>query len=71
MKRSHVLISLIVIVFAMLAILVVSNQMGFFNDIADYNVNLEELTNELTIDNSNWSYDEENNIYYQLWKWLG
>ena len=66
MKRSHVLISLIVIVFAMLAILVVSNQMGFFNDIADYNVNLEELTNELTIDNSNWSYDEENNIYYQL-----
>lgn len=66
MKRSRKLISLIVIVFAMLAILVAANEMGFFNDGAHYNVNLNQLDKGLTIDNSNWSYDEESNIYYQL-----
>lgn len=66
MKRSRILISLIVIVFAMLAILVAANEMGFFNDSVNYNVDVNELTEKLTIDNSDWSYDEENNIYYQL-----
>ena len=66
MKRSYLLISLIIIVFALLAMLVASSEMGFFNDSAKYNVDLAELTDELTIDNSNWKYDEENNIYYQL-----
>ena len=66
MKRSYVLISLIILAFALLAMLVASSEMGFFNDSAKYNVDLAELTDELTIDNSNWKYDEENDIYYQL-----
>ena len=66
MKRSQILIFLIALIFAILAVLAVGNQMGFFNDSAHYNVDVAELTNELTIDNSNWNYDEENNIYYQL-----
>ena len=50
----------------MLAILVATSEMGFFNDSANYNVDVAELTDKLTIDNSNWNYDADNNIYYQL-----
>ena len=63
MRKRYTLIALVVAIFA---IAFVTSGMGFFNAAAHYNVNVTELTNELTIDNSNWSYDAENNIYYQL-----
>lgn len=66
MERKKLLLFLIIIVFAILALLVVTSEMGFFNNANDYEVNVADLTNELTINNSNWKYDEENNIYYQL-----
>ena len=66
MERQQLLVSLIIIVFAILAILVVASEFGLINNNASYEVNVDELANTLTIDNSNWRYDEENNIYYQL-----
>lgn len=66
MERSRILISLIILVFAIFAVLSVCSEMGFFNSMADYDVEVSELDNELTIDMASWSYDEKNNIYYQL-----
>ncbi|MBQ2962622.1 hypothetical protein [Methanobrevibacter sp.] len=66
MKRTNKLILLIAIVIAILTLLIAASEMGLLSDSDDYNVDLAELTDELTIDMSNWSYDEENNIYYQL-----
>lgn len=66
MDRSRKLITLIIIVFAMLAVLSISSELGFFDSSDDYNIDVNELTNNLTINNSDWSYDEKNDIYYQL-----
>lgn len=66
MERKHILISLIFAVFAVFAILSLASGLGLINTASHYDVDVNELTNELTIDNANWHYDEENNIYYQL-----
>ena len=63
MRKRYALIALVVAIFA---IAFVTSGMGFFNAAAHYDVNVTELTDKLTIDNSNWSYDAENDIYYQL-----
>ena len=66
MRRTNKLVLLIAVVIALLAILAAASEMGLLNDTNNYNVNLTELNEELTIDMSNWKYDEKNNIYYQL-----
>lgn len=66
MKKKHKIFSIIIVAVAIFAILAATNGMGFLNSDDNYDVNVTELTNELTIDNSKWNYDEENNIYYQI-----
>ena len=66
MERKQILISLIIIVFAIFTLLSLASGMGLISSTSNYEVDVNELTNELTIDNSNWHYDKENNIYYQL-----
>ena len=66
MKRSNKLILLIAVVIAILTLLIAASEMGLLTDTNNYNVNLTELNDELTIDMSNWKYDEKNNIYYQI-----
>ena len=66
MERKYILVSLIIAVFAIFALLSLASGLGLITNAANYDVDIAELTNELTIDNSNWSYDEKNNIYYQL-----
>ena len=66
MRRTNKLVLLIAVVIALLAILAAASELGLLNDANNYNVNLTELNDELTIDMSNWKYDEKNNIYYQL-----
>ena len=66
MERRQLLFGLAILIFAILAVLSVSGGMGLFTNANDYDVDVTELTNDLTINNSNWSYDKENNIYYQL-----
>ena len=65
MERNQKILSIIIILIAVISILV-SNGGGLFNSVANYDVDVAELNNELTIDMSNWNYDSENNIYYQL-----
>ena len=66
MDRSDKLIFLILVVLAIFAILGAAAQMGLLNDANQYNVNITEVANDLTIDMANWSYDEKNDIYYQM-----
>ena len=66
MEKRRLVIPLIIALFVGLTILAVSGGIGLFSAVSSYDVNVTEITNELTIDNTNWSYDEENNIYYQL-----
>lgn len=66
MERQQLLVSLIIIVFAILAILVVASEFGLINNNANYEVNVDELANTLTIDNSNWRYDEETTFTISL-----
>ena len=66
MNRSNKLILLIAVVIAILTLLIAASEMGLLTDTNNYNVNLTELNDELTIDMSNWKYDEKNNIYYQI-----
>ena len=67
MRRTNKLVLLIAVVIAVLAILVAASDMGLLNDANSYNVEITELNDELTIDMSNWKYDEKNNIYYRSW----
>ena len=66
MNRTNKLILLIAVVIAILTLLVAASEMGLLTDTNNYDVNLTELNEELTLDMSNWNYDEKNNIYYQL-----
>ncbi len=66
MERGQLVFGFVILIFAILAILSVSGGVGLFNNANDYDVDVAELTNELEINNSNWSYDEENDIFYQL-----
>ncbi|MBO7444230.1 MAG: hypothetical protein J6T69_05380 [Methanobrevibacter sp.] len=66
MNRTNKLILLIAVVIALLTLLVAASEMGLLTDTNNYKVNLTELNEELTLDMSNWNYDEENNIYYQI-----
>ena len=66
MERSRILISLIILVFAAFAVLSVCSHFGLINSVANYDVDVTKLDNELTVDMTNWKYDEENNIFYQL-----
>lgn len=59
-------ISIIAVLFALIAVFAIASHIGLLNSSDDYEVNVAELSSELTIDNSNWHYDKENNIYYQL-----
>ena len=54
MKRSNKLILLIAVVIAILTLLIAASEMGLLTDTNNYNVNLTELNDELTIDMSNW-----------------
>ena len=62
MEKRRLVIPLIIALFVGLTILAVSGGIGLFSAVSSYDVNVTEITNELTIDNTNWSYDEENNI---------
>ena len=64
MNRTNKLILLIAVVIAILTLLVAASEMGLLTDTNNYDVNLTELNEELTLDMSNWNYDEKNNIYY-------
>lgn len=51
---------------AILTLLVAASERGLLTDTNHYNVNLTALNDELALNMSNWKYDEENNIYYQI-----
>lgn len=65
MDRTDKLSLLITVVIGIFAVVAVAGQMGLLNDANHYDVNLTEVISDLTIDMSNWSYDEKNNVYYQ------
>ena len=66
MDQRLKILSIIIVIIAIIAIILTNNGIGLFNSAADYDVDIAELDNELTIDMSNWKYDEKNNIYYQI-----
>ena len=66
MNRTNKLFLLIAVVIAILTLLVVASERGLLTDTNHYNVNLTALNDELALNMSNWKYDEENNIYYQI-----
>lgn len=67
MEKIHkIIVILLILIVAIGAILFVSNATSLFGSNTDYNVNTTELTNKLSIDMSNWGYDADNDVYYQI-----
>lgn len=57
----------LILIFLIIGLIILGiNSLGLWGNDENYNVNVTELNEKLSINMSNWNYDEENNVYYQI-----